>query len=248
MKMKRSTGDWESSEDDIKRIAKELAAYENIGENTMNALTSREVHIYSHSSPISNFDDPAIERNSHNMIDIDDALSMVHSLEQEDMKTKKRNASHESRKSYRNSDRKSKPSFSYIALISMAILSTREKRMLLGDIYRYIMEQYPYYKSEDRAWRNSIRHNLSLNECFVKDGKADTKGNYWAIHPACVDDFSKGDFRRRHARQRARCSDLQRNAESHYVDYRGCRTHYIPMSVATSYDYLQQYVQSISSL
>ena len=32
------------------------------------------------------------------------------------------------------------------------------------------------------------------------------KGNYWAIHPACLDDFARGDFRRRQARRRARKS------------------------------------------
>lgn len=30
------------------------------------------------------------------------------------------------------------------------------------------------------------------------------KGNYWAIHPNCLEDFKKGDFRRRQARRRAR--------------------------------------------
>ena len=28
-------------------------------------------------------------------------------------------------------------------------------------------------------------------------------GNYWAIHPACVEDFARGDYRRRQARRRA---------------------------------------------
>ena len=35
------------------------------------------------------------------------------------------------------------------------------------------------------------------------------KGNFWSIHPACEDDFSKGDYRRRHARRRARRSTAQ---------------------------------------
>ena len=30
------------------------------------------------------------------------------------------------------------------------------------------------------------------------------KGNYWAIHPDCEEDFAKGDFRRRQARRRAK--------------------------------------------
>lgn len=101
-----------------------------------------------------------------------------------------------------------KPSESYIAQISMAILSTDDKKMLLSDIYAYLMDKYPYYSySDDKAWRNSIRHNLSLNECFVKNGRADNgKGHYWSVHPACLEDFQKGDFRRRQARRRARRS------------------------------------------
>ena len=34
-----------------------------------------------------------------------------------------------------------KPALSYIALISMAILSHPEKKMLLGDIYQHIMDK-----------------------------------------------------------------------------------------------------------
>ncbi|XP_064621049.1 forkhead box protein L2-like [Lineus longissimus] len=101
-----------------------------------------------------------------------------------------------------------KPPHSYIAMISMAILHAQDKKMLLSDIYQYIMDNFPYYNNQDKAWRNSVRHNLSLNECFIKCGRADNgKGNFWAIHPACVEDFSRGDFRRRQARRRARRSN-----------------------------------------
>nr|XP_011435457.2 forkhead box protein L2 [Crassostrea gigas] len=100
-----------------------------------------------------------------------------------------------------------KPPHSYIALISMAILSTSDRKMLLSDIYQYVMDNFPFYNNKEKAWRNSIRHNLSLNECFVKNGRADNgKGNFWSIHPACVEDFARGDFRRRQARRRARKS------------------------------------------
>lgn len=98
-----------------------------------------------------------------------------------------------------------KPPHSYIALISMAILSAPDKKMLLSDIYQYVMDKFPFYNNKEKAWRNSIRHNLSLNECFVKNGRADNgKGNYWSIHSACLEDFARGDFRRRQARRRAR--------------------------------------------
>ena len=105
------------------------------------------------------------------------------------------------------SDSAEKPHHSYIALISMAILASPEKKALLCDIYKFIMDSFQYYNNKEKAWRNSIRHNLSLNECFVKNGRSDNgKGNYWSIHPACVEDFGKGDFRRRQARRRARKS------------------------------------------
>jgi len=72
-----------------------------------------------------------------------------------------------------------KSSQSYIALISMAILSSAEKRLVLGDIYKILAYWLPdRYNTRTTAWRNSIRHNLSLNECFVKAGRAaNGKGN-----------------------------------------------------------------------
>nr|XP_054762472.1 forkhead box protein E3-like [Lytechinus pictus] len=98
-----------------------------------------------------------------------------------------------------------KPPHSYIALIAMAIINSQEKRLLLCDIYEYIMKHFPFFKDNERSWRNSIRHNLSLNECFIKAGRSgDGRGHFWAIHPANLEDFAKGDYRRRQARRRAR--------------------------------------------
>ena len=98
-----------------------------------------------------------------------------------------------------------KPTQSYIALIAMAILSSPKRKMVLSDIYKYILDNYPFYKTQDKSWRNSIRHNLSLNECFVKAGRSENgKGNYWAIHPSNVEDFAKGDYRRRRARRKTK--------------------------------------------
>ncbi len=125
-----------------------------------------------------------------------------------------------------------KPGLSYIALISKAIQSCPAKRMLLCEIYHWIVDKYPFYQLQDRSWRNSIRHNLSLNECFIKAGRSENgKGNYWSIHPANVEDFFKGDFRRRRARRRVRMSDdalrgLQRNAKNSMMT----ANNYIPMT------------------
>lgn len=98
-----------------------------------------------------------------------------------------------------------KPQHSYIGLIAIAILSSPESKLVLSDIYQYILDNYPYFRSRGPGWRNSIRHNLSLNDCFVKAGRsANGKGHYWAIHAANLEDFKKGDFRRRKAQRKVR--------------------------------------------
>lgn len=98
-----------------------------------------------------------------------------------------------------------KPQHSYIGLIAIAILNSPETKLVLSDIYQHILDNYPYFRNRGPGWRNSIRHNLSLNDCFVKAGRsANGKGHYWAIHPANVDDFKKGDFRRRKAQRKVR--------------------------------------------
>ncbi len=59
--------------------------------------------------------------------------------------------------------------------IFQSILGSVEQRMMLHEIYNDITERYDYYRmSTTDAWRNAIRHNLSVNECFIKVGKADS--------------------------------------------------------------------------
>ena len=98
-----------------------------------------------------------------------------------------------------------KPAQSYIGLIAQAILSSAHQRLVLSDIYQWIVDNHAYFRSRGPGWRNSVRHNLSLNDCFVKSARcASGKGHYWAIHPANVDDFRRGDFRRRRAQRQVR--------------------------------------------
>ena len=93
-----------------------------------------------------------------------------------------------------------KPPYSYIALITMALESSSSGMMTLNEVYSFIMDRFPYFKDNQPRWQNSIRHNLSLNDCFIKIPRAQGrpgKGNYWALHPSCGDMFSNGSFLRR---------------------------------------------------
>ena len=103
-----------------------------------------------------------------------------------------------------------KPEYSYVALISMAILSSPERKLILADIYKYISGNFPHHIRKSSNWKNNVRYNLSLNQCFVKRGRTAHGGcNYWSIHPSCVDEFSRGDYRRRLAKKRNRRSAQQ---------------------------------------
>lgn len=96
-----------------------------------------------------------------------------------------------------------KPPYSYISLTAMAIWSSPEKMLPLSEIYRFIIERFPYYRRNTQRWQNSLRHNLSFNDCFIKIPRRPDrpgKGAFWALHPSALDMFENGSFLRRRKR------------------------------------------------
>ncbi|CAG9806229.1 unnamed protein product [Chironomus riparius] len=79
----------------------------------------------------------------------------------------------------------SKPPYSFSSLIFMAIEDSAQKALPVKEIYAWIIQHFPYFKTAPTGWKNSVRHNLSLNKCFQKVEKAANlgKGSLWMVEP-----------------------------------------------------------------
>ncbi|XP_071346362.1 forkhead box protein L1 [Trachinotus anak] len=111
-----------------------------------------------------------------------------------------------------------KPPYSYIALIAMAIKSAPEQRATLSGIYQFIMDRFPFYHDNKQGWQNSIRHNLSLNDCFIKvprEKGLPGKGSYWTLDTKCLDMFENGNYRRRKRKAKSQLEALDSKAAGH---------------------------------
>lgn len=103
----------------------------------------------------------------------------------------------------RNSYGNAKPPYSYISLTAMAIQSSPRKMLSLSEIYQFIIDHFPFYRENQQRWQNSLRHNLSFNDCFIKIPRRPDqpgKGSYWSLHPDCGAMFENGSFLRRRKR------------------------------------------------
>ncbi|XP_078536242.1 forkhead box protein N1 isoform X2 [Lissotriton helveticus] len=84
-----------------------------------------------------------------------------------------------------------KPIYSYSILIFMALRNSKNGSLPVSEIYNFMTEHFPYFKTAPDGWKNSVRHNLSLNKCFEKvenkSGSSSRKGCLWALNPAKID-------------------------------------------------------------
>lgn len=81
-----------------------------------------------------------------------------------------------------------RPTPSFACIIGQAILSCKAGGLSLEHIYRYVETAYPFFQKGDGAWRNSVRHNLSIHKMFETIPRTEKyppgKGGIWIIHEA----------------------------------------------------------------
>lgn len=79
-----------------------------------------------------------------------------------------------------------KPAYSYSCLIAMALRNSSTGSLPVNEIYSFMTENFPYFRTAPSGWKNSVRHNLSLNKCFEKiekPGSQQRKGCLWTLNP-----------------------------------------------------------------
>ena len=115
-----------------------------------------------------------------------------------------------------NKRKRNSSALSYVAVIAHAILSSPRQRLPLSEIYQFIEERHPQFTENRARWKNTVRHNLSLHDCFVRGEVAfNKKGCNWRIHPGFVGEFSRGDFSR-HKLSQLSSPSLEHRYESSY--------------------------------
>ena len=111
--------------------------------------------------------------------------------------SKEKNISHPKEPQKQKRKRNSCP-LSYVEVITYAILDSPRGQRTLSEIYSFIQERFPEFTENRARWKNTVRHNLSLHECFQRGQVAYEKGGcYWQIHPRFLADFIRGDFSKR---------------------------------------------------
>ncbi|VVC24572.1 Fork head domain conserved site 2,Fork head domain,Winged helix-turn-helix DNA-binding domain [Cinara cedri] len=98
-------------------------------------------------------------------------------------KTDQKPASKINRKPYRmppsRLNKANKPGYTYTEMIHQALMEKKE--LPVAEIYQWISNHFPYFREDDERWKNSVRHNLSINPNFRKGRKSQGAGHYWRL-------------------------------------------------------------------
>ncbi|XP_053414220.1 forkhead box protein H1 [Nycticebus coucang] len=86
--------------------------------------------------------------------------------------------------------RHDKPPYTYLAMIALVIQAAPSRRLKLAQIIHQVQAVFPFFKDDYEGWKDSIRHNLSSNRCFLKvpkdPAKPQAKGNFWAVDVSLI--------------------------------------------------------------
>lgn len=75
-----------------------------------------------------------------------------------------------------------KPTYSYSSLITTAISESAQKQMTLNEIYEWVMERYPWYRTAINGWKVTSKRHIWEGK---KDGvKREKRGRYVVEHVA----------------------------------------------------------------
>ena len=89
----------------------------------------------------------------------------------------------------------------YINMIAKSLLNAPGLGLKVTEIYESICTMYPQMLTQGgKSWKSAVRHSLSVNEFFVKHADMGRGMATYTVHPAVVETFLGGDFRRRNAR------------------------------------------------
>ncbi|KAJ7886608.1 hypothetical protein B0H14DRAFT_2498507 [Mycena olivaceomarginata] len=96
-----------------------------------------------------------------------------------------------------------KPTITLPVLVKLAIYGSPKKRLTLQEIYEEIGQRFVWFRKnmDNKTWKSSIRHNLSLNQVFRKVQRPVTEpgmGGYWEL------DISNGEGYKRPRKRIAR--------------------------------------------
>lgn len=73
-------------------------------------------------------------------------------------------------------DPSAEPPFSYLVLAVMALKSSSKASIPLVDIFQFIRDRFPYYRSPNDSWTVAAQRTINWNSVFVKSCQGTCQG------------------------------------------------------------------------